>query len=170
MRLSPASGLSTAKASTGRHADPPDFYRKNSRRLNTLIVPTNRRHSPYWRASCAGKISCWCNKAGQWPALFLTLSLTLWQSLHYITLLYITLGQSFITLLYSTLLWGGLSLLYSTLLYLGAVFSLLYITLHYWGHYSLLYSTCVRFMVAGGDLFITPPLWHPASVAVRSLS
>src|SRR5258706_10476934 len=25
-------------------------------------------------------------------------------------------------------------------------------------------------MVAGGDPFITPPLWHPASVAVRSLS
>src|SRR5258706_13474029 len=25
-------------------------------------------------------------------------------------------------------------------------------------------------MVAGGDLFVTPPLWHPASVAVRSLS
>src|SRR5258706_7024420 len=49
-----------------------------------------------------------------------------------------------------------------------------YITLHYstllWGGLSLLYSTCVRFMVAGGDLFITPPLWHPASVAVRSLS
>src|SRR5258706_15591680 len=62
------------------------------------------------------------------------------------------------------------SLLYTTLLYLVAVFSLLYITLHYWGHYSLLYSTCVRFMVAGGDLFVTPPLWHPASVAVRTLS
>src|SRR5258706_886932 len=62
------------------------------------------------------------------------------------------------------------SLLYTTLLYLGEVFSLLYITLHYWGHYSLLYSTCVRFMVAGGDLFVTPPLWHPASVAVRTLS
>jgi len=62
------------------------------------------------------------------------------------------------------------SLLYTTLLYLGAVFSLLYITLHYWGQYSLLYSTCVRFMVAGGDLFVTPPLWHPASVAVQSLS
>src|SRR5258706_9478371 len=63
-----------------------------------------------------------------------------------------------------------ISLLYTTLLYLGAVFSLLYITLHCWGHYSLLCSTCVRFMVAGGDLFVTPPLWHPASVAVRSLS
>src|SRR5258706_2775379 len=25
-------------------------------------------------------------------------------------------------------------------------------------------------MVAGGDLFVTPPFWHPASVAVRSLS
>src|SRR5258706_15243509 len=49
-------------------------------------------------------------------------------------------------------------------------FTLLYITLHYLGHFSLLYSTCVRFMVAGGDLFVTPPLWHPASVAVRTLS
>src|SRR5258706_5148453 len=37
-------------------------------------------------------------------------------------------GGHYITLHYSTLLWGGLSLLYSTLLYLGAVFSLLYIT------------------------------------------
>src|SRR5258706_13681382 len=62
------------------------------------------------------------------------------------------------------------SLLYTTLLYLVAIFSLLYITLHYWGHYSLLYSTCVRFMVAGGALFVTPPLWHPASVAVRAFS
>src|SRR5258706_13227535 len=79
-------------------------------------------------------------------------------------------GSHYITLHYSTLLGGSLSLLYSTLLYSGAVFSLLYITLHYWGHYSLLYSTCVRFMVAGGDLLITPPLWHPASVAVRALS
>ena len=79
-------------------------------------------------------------------------------------------GGHYITLHYSTLHWGGLSLLYSTLLYLGAVISLLYTTLHYWGHYSLLYTTCVRFMVAGDDLFITPPLWHPASVAVRSLS
>src|SRR5258706_9291073 len=25
-------------------------------------------------------------------------------------------------------------------------------------------------MVAGGDIFATPPWWHPASVAVRSLS
>src|SRR5258706_10163054 len=59
-----------------------------------------------------------CNKTGRWPALFLTLSLTLWQSLHYITLLYITLGRSFISLLYSTLPWGGLfiTLHYSTLL------------------------------------------------------
>src|SRR5258706_3464735 len=59
-----------------------------------------------------------CNKTGRWPALFLTLSLTLWRSLHYITLLYITLGRSFITLHYSTLLWGGLSITfhYSTLL------------------------------------------------------
>src|SRR5258706_2233765 len=79
-------------------------------------------------------------------------------------------GSHYITLHYSTLQWGGLSLLYSTLLYLGAVFSLLYITLHYLGHWSLRYSTCVRFMVAGGDLFVTPPLLHPASVAVRSLS
>src|SRR5258706_6805914 len=62
------------------------------------------------------------------------------------------------------------SLLYTTLLYLVAVFSLLFITLHYLGPYFLLYSTCVRFMVAGGDLFVTPPLWHPASVAVRTLS
>src|SRR5258707_10590467 len=77
-----------------------------------------------------------------------------------------------ITLLYTTLLYlvAVISLLYTTLLYLWAVFLLLYITLHYLGHYSLLYSTCVRFMVAGGDLFVTPPLWHPASVAVRSLS
>src|SRR5258706_12731327 len=73
-----------------------------------------------------------CNKTGRWPALFLTLTLHLWRSLHY--------------------------------------FTLLYITLHYLGHFSLHYSTCVRFMVAGGDLFVTPPLWHPASVAVRSLS
>src|SRR5258706_16146870 len=73
-----------------------------------------------------------CNKTGRWPALFLTLTLHLWRSLHY--------------------------------------FTLLYITLHYLGHFSLHYSTCVRFMVAGCDLFVTPPLWHPASVAVRSLS
>src|SRR5258706_8213176 len=62
------------------------------------------------------------------------------------------------------------SLLYTTLLYFWVIFPLLYITLHYWGHYSLLCSTFVRFMVAGGDLFVTPPLWHPASVAVQSLS
>jgi len=36
--------------------------------------------------------------------------------------------------------------------------------------YTVLYSTCVHFMVAGGDLFVTPPLWHPASVAVQTLS
>src|SRR5258706_11696868 len=97
-----------------------------------------------------------------WPVAFSFSSphLTLWQSLHYFTLLYFTLGRSF----------HYFTLLYTTLLYLGAVFSLLYTTLHYWGHCSLLYTTCVRFMVAGGDLFITPPLWHPASVAVRSLS
>src|SRR5258706_9250394 len=54
-----------------------------------------------------------CNKTGRWPALFLTLSLTLWRSLHYITLLYSTLGQSFhyFTLLYIT--WDFI--LYSTL-------------------------------------------------------
>src|SRR5258706_13575812 len=73
-----------------------------------------------------------CNKTGRWPALFLTFPLHLWRSLHY--------------------------------------FTLLCITLHYLGHFSLLYSTCVRFMVAGGDLFVTPPLWHPASVAVQTLS
>src|SRR5258706_8261841 len=58
-----------------------------------------------------------CNKTGRWPALFLTLSLTLWRSLHYITLLYLTFGRSFLTFHYSTLLLGGLfiSLLYSTL-------------------------------------------------------
>ncbi len=70
----------------------------------------------------------YCNKTGRWPALFLTLSLTLWRSLHYITLLYITLGRSFITLLYSTLPLGGLfiTLHYSTLL--GTLFlTLLYI-------------------------------------------
>src|SRR5258708_31989018 len=77
-------------------------------------------------------------------------------------------GGHYITLHYSTLLWGGLSLLYSTLLYLLAVFSLLYITLHYLGHYSILYSTYVRFFVAGGDLFVTPPFLHPTSVAVAS--
>src|SRR5258706_10422817 len=118
--------------------------------------------SPQWRlGSQAAVVKHWlktmsCNKTGRWPALFLTLTLPC--------------GGHYITLHYSTLLWGGLSLLYSTLLYLWAVFSLLYTTLHYWGHYSLLYTTCVRFMVAGDDLFITPPLWHPASVAVRSLS
>jgi len=62
-------------------------------------------------------------------------------------------GSHFITLHYSTLL-GTFSLHYSTLL----------------GMFSLLYSTCVRFMVAGGDLFVTPPLWHLASVTVQSLS
>ena len=62
------------------------------------------------------------------------------------------------------------SLLYTALLYLVAVFTLLYITLHYLGHFSLLYSTYVRFMVAGGCLFVIPPLWHPASVAVQTLS
>jgi|SRR5258706_1641543 len=46
--------------------------------------------------------------------------------------------------------------------YFVVVISLLYITLHY--------STCVRFMVAGGDLFVMPPLWHPALVAVWTLS
>jgi len=99
----------------------------------------------------------YCNKTGRWPALFS------------LPLPYLV---AVITLLYTTLLYLGavFSLLYTTLLYFGAVFPLLSITLHYWGHYSLLYSTCVRFMVAGGDLFITPPLWHPASVAVRSLS
>ena len=71
--------------------------------------------------------------------------------------------------LYVIKLAGGL-LFFLPFPYFVAVFSLLYITLHYWGHYSLLYSTYVRFMVAGGDLFVTPPLWHPASVAVRSLS
>src|SRR5258706_3736137 len=68
-----------------------------------------------------------CNKTGRWPALFLTLSLTLWRSLHYTTLLYITLGRSFITLLYSTLSLGGLfiTLHYSTLL------GTLFFTLHH---------------------------------------
>src|SRR5258706_3875154 len=77
-----------------------------------------------------------CNKTGRWPALFLTLSLTLWRSLHYITLLYITLGRSFITLLYSTLPLGGLfiTLHYSTLL--GTLFySLLYICALYGGRW-----------------------------------
>src|SRR5258706_2388862 len=36
-----------------------------------------------------------CNKTCWWPDLFLTLSLTLWRSLHYITLLYSTLGRAF---------------------------------------------------------------------------
>src|SRR5258706_1139910 len=84
------------------------------------------------RFSLVRLLGGYCNKTGRWPALFLTFPLHLWQSLHY--------------------------------------FTLLYITLHYVGHFSLLYSTCVRFMVAGGDLFVTPPLWHPASVAVRTLS
>src|SRR5258706_4636953 len=77
-----------------------------------------------------------CNKTGRWPALFLTLSLTLWRSLHYIILLYITLGRSFITLLYSTLPLGGLfiTLHYSTLL--GTLFySLLYICALYGGRW-----------------------------------
>jgi len=54
--------------------------------------------------------------------------------------------------------------------YFVAVISLLCITLLYLGHFSLLYSTFVRVMVAGGDLFVTPPLWHPALVAVWTLS
>src|SRR5258706_3903840 len=64
---------------------------------------------------------------------------------------------------------GGL-LFFLPFPYFVVVISLLYITLHYLGHYSLLYSTCVHFMVVGGDLFVTPPLWHPALVAVQTLS
>src|SRR5258706_768854 len=77
-----------------------------------------------------------CNKTGRWPALFLTLSLTLWQSLHYITLLYITLWRSFITFPYSTLPLGGLSITlhYSTLL--GPLFfTLLYMCALYGGRW-----------------------------------
>ena len=64
---------------------------------------------------------------------------------------------------------GGL-LFFLPFPYFVVIISLLYITLLYLGHFSLHYSTCVRFMVAGGDLFVMPPLWHPASVAVQTLS
>src|SRR5258706_5444676 len=91
-------------------------------------------------AKYGGRRICWfmvrCNKTGRWPALFLTLSLTLWRSLHYITLLYITLGRSFGTLLYSTLPWGDLfiTLHYSTLL--GTLFfTLLYMCALYGGRW-----------------------------------
>src|SRR5258706_16440979 len=117
-----------------------------------------------WMSRNSAAVTCpFCNKTGRWPALFLTLTLPCGG--HYITLHYSTLpwGGLFITLHYSTLHWGDLFItLHDS--------TLLCIALRYWGRYSLLYSTYVRFMVAGGDLFVTPPLWHPASVAVRSLS
>src|SRR5258706_2092450 len=131
-------------------------------RIGADVKALLRRTSTSWQAAdqCQGIFLHvrWvrCNKTGRWPALFLTLPLPC--------------GGHFITLHYSTLPWGGLfiTLHYSTLPCGG-----LFITLHYstlLGRLSLLYSTCVRFMVAGGDLFVTPPLWHPASVAVRTLS
>src|SRR5258706_15016896 len=46
-----------------------------------------------------------CNKTGRWPALFLTLSLTLWRSLHYFSLLYITWGIIFYFSLHLCALW-----------------------------------------------------------------
>src|SRR5258706_6093535 len=71
-----------------------------------------------WRLiPVASEAALVCNKTGRWPALFLTLSLTLWRSLHYLTLLYITLGRSFhfftllgtlfFTFLYICALYGG---------------------------------------------------------------
>src|SRR5258706_22362 len=103
-----------------------------------------------------------CNKTGRWPALFLTLSLTLWRSLHYITLLYITLGRAFITLLYSTLFLGGLfiTLHFSSLL--GTLFfTLLFMCALYCGRWwSLFYASFLVSSLCCFLVSISTPMWR----------